>query len=96
MIFDKYIHYNTQIQTNQTNKNMVNMHYINMLKYGYYIIMAKLIKLAKKNQKCKLIIIITYIHYKIEHICKKITHKKQDFLTYAFHQTPYVHSKLGA
>jgi len=25
MIFDKYIHYDTQIQTNETNKNMVNM-----------------------------------------------------------------------
>jgi len=55
MIFDKYIHYNTQIQTNQTNKNMVNMHYINMLKkYGYYIIMANLIKLAKKSKNANL------------------------------------------
>ena len=36
---------------------------------------------CQKKQKCKLIIIITYIHYKIEHICKKITHKKQDFPT---------------
>ena len=36
---------------------------------------------CQKKQKCKLIIIITYTHYKIEHICKKITQKKQDFLT---------------
>jgi len=35
----------------------------------------------QKKQKCKLIIIIPYIHYKIEHICKKITQKKQHFLT---------------
>ena len=26
---------------------------------------------CQKKQKCKLIIIITYIHCKIEHICKK-------------------------
>jgi len=34
---------------------------------------------CQKNQKWKLIIIITYIHYKIEHICKTITQKKATF-----------------
>jgi len=32
---------------------------------------------CQKIQKCKLVIIITYIHYKIEHICKKNTQKKK-------------------
>jgi len=72
------------------------MHYINMLKIWLLYHYGQTNQTFHKKQKCKIIIIITYIHYKIKHICKKVTQKKQDFLIYAFHQTPYMHSKLGA